>query len=131
MVKYDVEVIRPGVTEGVSGVERKYTEAELRDAVDSLDGAQVTNQSRSTNVDAIVGRVVDVWYRGGVQCTVDIFDNEMAQTLDENTFSLAPSLEFEPNEDDEDVPIVEDIKFRYLFAAPVVSELVGLTERVE
>jgi len=113
METFKVEVIRPGVTTGVSAVEREYIEDELRDAVDSLQGARVT----------------DAWYDEGIECTVEIFDEEMAGRIDEGLVQIAPSMVLDSDESGEPI-VAQDIEFRYLFLCPQASELVGSTERV-
>jgi len=130
MVTYNVEVIRPGVTTGAAQIEREYTEDELKDALESLEGTRVTDEARMTTVDSVIGEVTDVRYQNGVQCTVDIFDDEMAERIDEGLASLAPSMSLSSN-NNEDPVRAEDIEFRHLFLAPETSELVGLTEREE
>jgi len=130
MTEYNVEVIRPGVTTGVSAIEREYTEDELKDALESLEGTRVTDENRMTTVDSVIGEVTDVRYDDGVECTVDIFDDEMAGRIDEGLVSLAPAMVMDSNDGEEPVK-AEEIEFRNLFLAPQVSELVGSTERAE
>jgi len=114
MTKYKVDVLRPGVTTGVSGIDRKYEEDVLQESVDSLKGVPVTRGSSQTNADETIGEVVSVGYGdGAVSCTIEISDDEMAARIDEDP---------EP---------VESMEFRNLFLAPQVSELVGSTEREE
>jgi len=129
METFKVEVIRPGVTTGVSAVEREYIEDELRDAVDSLQGARVTDDSRVTDVDGVIGEVTDAWYDEGIECTVEIFDEEMAGRIDEGLVQIAPSMVLDSDESGEPI-VAQDIEFRYLFLCPQASELVGSTERV-
>lgn len=130
METFKVEVIRPGVTTGVSAVEREYTEDELRDAVGSLEGIRVSDDSHQADVVGVIGEVTDAWYDEGVECTVQIFNEEMAARIDEGLVQIAPSMVFDSDDSEEPI-IAEDIEFRYLFLSPEASELVGSTERVE
>jgi len=131
MVKYNVDVLRPGVTTGVSGLARKYEEEVLRESVDSLEGVPVTRGSSQTDADETIGEVVSVGYGdGGVSCTVEISDDEMAARIDDGLVSIAPTMIIDSDSDEDPEP-VNSMEFRNLFLAPQVSELVGTTEREE
>jgi hypothetical protein len=130
METYEVEVIRPGVTKGVSEVVREYPESELRDSVKSLKETRVTDTSRTTDVDGVIGKVTDAWYEDGIKCTVEIFSDEMVEQIDKELLTLAPSMTLDSDEN-ENPTVARDIKFRHLFLAPQVSGLVGSMERVE
>lgn len=134
MVKYNVDVLRPGVTTGVSGLDREYNEDILRESVDTLDGVEVMSGSSQMSTTKQIGEVVEAEYQnGGVQCTVEIMDGEMASRLDEGFVSIAPAMILDSldSDKDEEPERVTEMEFRNLFLTPRTSELVGETERKE
>lgn len=130
MAKYKVEVLRPGVTAGVSATDREYTEDALREAMDSLDGVHVTTGSDRMSPSSVVGRVVDHEYDDGVVATVEIEDEATIEKIESGLAELAPALVMDSSDDEEPIKAT-DIEFRSLFLAPEASKLVGSTERAE
>lgn len=131
MVKYNVNVLRPGVTTGVSGLARKYEESVLQESLDSLEGVPVNCGSSQTSSDDVIGEVLDAEYDGDhVTCTVEISDDEMAARIDEGLMTIAPAMVLE-SDNNEDPEPVTSMEFRNLFLSPEASDLVGKTEREE
>lgn len=126
-MKFTVEVLRPGTTEGVSQIEREYSEEALREAMESLDGVMVTTGSDRMSPSSVVGRVIDHEYDDGVVATVEIEDEDTIEKIESGMASLAPAMTLDGENTDE----ATDIEFRSLFLAPEVSKLVGSTERAE
>lgn len=126
-MKFTVEVLRPGVTEGVSQIEREYSEEALREALESLENVPVTTGTERLEPRDTVGRVVDYEYDNGIVATVEIEDEDVIEQIETGLGSLAPSLILDSDNPHE----ATDIEFRSLFLAPEVSKLVGSTERAE
>lgn len=126
-MKYEVKIIKPGIA-----MNRKYTESNLRDAMDSLEGITVTNKEHDTDIMPTIGLVTDVWYDDGIMCEVDISDEEYIRKINERSLYISPQIIIESDDSDSDDPIIaNEIEFDRLFLTAKTIDLVGKPETTE
>lgn len=122
MAKYKVDLIEPGAEAANVGSGIEITEEELRESVEILEGVPVKDDKYPKNT---IGEVTDARYNGGVECTVEIHDEDTIDKLDEGMGQIAPVIAYHHSRNKPDKYIMET------FAVANADPLVGNVERIE
>lgn len=123
MAKYKVDLIEPGRLSTRFGKGIEITEEELRESVETLEGVPVKDDKYPKNT---IGEVTDARYNDGVECTVEIHDEDTIDMLDELMGQIAPVIVYDHSDANKpDKYIMET------FAVANADPLVGDVERVE
>lgn len=118
---------------GTSGLERTYSDEDLKDATETLNGKPVVSNAEWDDPEKVIGEVTDVEYEEGegVRFEAHIEDEEAAERIREELAEVAPRFLVEVNDEDDEVS-TNVRSFDGLFTCPETAEGVpGVTEILE
>lgn len=132
MQEFTALLIKEGVSDvGKSGISKEYSTEALQNLADSIDRVPVVESFITPNSESY-GEVTDAEYIDGegLQCTVKIFDESIAEQIEDGFAELAPRLRHEPVDSPESQCFIEDVQLEAVFPTTATTDHVGKIEKV-